>query len=304
MAKGFEGLVSDEFAKLFFPNLLHQLEKEVMYRFAGESVSYDKIKKAYARLSLTELGYLLGAFRYVNRKAFVHPRFQVFAQTDAMIPVWHRPDISALVNEALAELNKIRRRKRDISVPEYENLLEPLLSLDGVLLVNTSQPMVILGMLALANLGQDSTVLEVGSGCGYLVALAAGIAQQGKVYGVEKIPALAEFSQKRLSLFGNVRIYQGDALEPLPTEIPQGAGFDAIIFSAGTTDAVARRFAAKLKTGGRVVAPIEIAGGKCALAVYARTMAGCDQIIPQEPYQVSFTPLERAASQTTTFAGH
>lgn len=297
MAEGFEDLVSDAFAELFMPQLRVAQKNGIARAFAGEYTCYDELEETYSGLSLTPLNSLLEAFKAVLRLHFVHPIFFEFANSDLIIPVWHRPEIGAPAKEALAGINRAYKEKGGITSEDYAKAWSLVASADSEGWINTSQPTLILGMLALANLRANSAVLEVGSGCGYLATLAAKIAQQGAVYGIEKIPALANFSQERLRQFGNVHIYQSNALEGLPEELAQSSNLDAIIFSAGTTEEVARNFAPKLKTGGRIVVPIqrgtpeEIASGRCLLAVYVRTEAGCDAIMPEKA-NVKFTLLK------------
>ncbi len=297
MAKGFEELMSDAFAELFMPQLRAQQKNGIARAFAGEYPQYDKLKETYSGLSLTSLYSLLEAFKAILRHQFVHPIFFEFANSDLIIPVWHHPEIGPLARKALDGIDAAYKEKGGVTSEDYAQAWNLVTSANRDGWINTSQPTLILEMLALANLRTDSAVLEVGSGCGYLAALAAKIAQQGAVYCIEKIPALANFSQERLRQFGNVHIYQSNALEGLPEELAQISDLDAIIFSAGTTEEVARSFATRLKTGGRAVAPIqrgtpeEIAKGRCLLAVYIRTEAGYDAIMPEKA-DVKFTLLK------------
>ena len=63
-----------------------------------------------------------------------------------------------------------------------------------------SQPYTIAMMLSLLKLKPNQKVLEVGSGCGYVLALISEITKS-KVYGIEIIKELAEKSKQNLEMF-------------------------------------------------------------------------------------------------------
>ncbi|HIH33529.1 MAG TPA: protein-L-isoaspartate carboxylmethyltransferase, partial [Candidatus Diapherotrites archaeon] len=55
-----------------------------------------------------------------------------------------------------------------------------------------SQPSTIAAMLENLQVRKDQKVLEIGSGCGYVLALLSKIAgSKGKVFGIELLPELA-----------------------------------------------------------------------------------------------------------------
>lgn len=114
-----------------------------------------------------------------------------------------------------------------------------------------SQPYLVGLMTNAAELGQDSTVLEIGTGSGYAAAVLSQIARE--VYTIERIPELAEGAQKVIQELGykNVHIKIGDGSVGWPEMGP----FDAIISTAGTS-AIPESFYDQLKPSGRVVIPI------------------------------------------------
>lgn len=180
MAKGFEKLISDEFASVF-PNimLLPEGKKELLMAFSENShpTTYPS-SFAKTGLAFTPLEHLAKAFNEVPREAFIHPQFQHFAYSDAAIPIWHNPELGTLASKAVEEFSRGNNEQAN------EHLKQML---SGEYL-NTSQPMLILKMLALANIQRASHVMEIGSGCGYATALAAKIASSGKAVGVEIKP--------------------------------------------------------------------------------------------------------------------
>jgi protein-L-isoaspartate(D-aspartate) O-methyltransferase len=114
-----------------------------------------------------------------------------------------------------------------------------------------SQPYIVAAMLEAAELEEDDTVLEIGSGSGYAAALLSRIA--GKVYAVERHAALTEAARERMRALGyrNVELKTGDGSGGWP----QAAPFDAIIVSAGGPR-VPKALKSQLAIGGRLVIPV------------------------------------------------
>jgi protein-L-isoaspartate(D-aspartate) O-methyltransferase len=117
-----------------------------------------------------------------------------------------------------------------------------------------SQPSTIAIMLEMLDLKPGMTVLEVGSGSGYVSALMSKIVgQKGKVYGIEIIKELAEQSKKNLSNEGitNAEIINADGSNGLKEKIQ----FDRIIISCACPF-VPKTLFEQLKEDGKIVAPI------------------------------------------------
>ncbi|MFW5790101.1 MAG: protein-L-isoaspartate(D-aspartate) O-methyltransferase [Bacillota bacterium] len=114
-----------------------------------------------------------------------------------------------------------------------------------------SQPYIIAAMLIRLNLDEDSSVLEVGSGCGYVLAILSQIVAQ--VYGIERQSALAERSKRTINRLGydNVEIKYGDGKLGWVEKSP----FDGIIVSAATSE-VPEKLLAQLKIDGRMILPL------------------------------------------------
>ena len=95
------------------------------------------------------------------------------------------------------------------------------------------------------------TMLEIGTGSGYLTACAARLCAH--VESVEIVPALAQSATKRLNEMGvsNVTVLEQDASKVWDAK----DGYDAIAFS-GAVPFVTDYFKHKLKTGGRLFAMI------------------------------------------------
>ena len=146
-----------------------------------------------------------------------------------------------------------------------------------------SQPMIVAQMIALAGIGPESVVLEVGAGSGYAAAVMGQIAH--RVYSIEWYAELARTAAERTAALGydNVEISQGDGTLGLPEAAP----FDAILVAAGgprVPDTLRRQ----LRVGGRLVIPVAIDGHQ-VLTVVERT--GEDSFTEAEHCAVVFVPL-------------
>lgn len=113
-----------------------------------------------------------------------------------------------------------------------------------------SQPYTIAMMLFLLELKKEQRVLEIGSGCGYVLALMSQMIK-GKVFGVEIVKELAEKSQKNLRDYKNVKIYNKNGSKGLQEKAP----FDRIIISAACKE-IPKKLVSQLKNNGIIVAPV------------------------------------------------
>ncbi len=117
-----------------------------------------------------------------------------------------------------------------------------------------SQPSTIAKMLELLDVKPTQTVLEVGSGSGYVLALLSCLTQQkNTVYGIELMPALS--ARARIALdrqqLSDVQIKTGNGIFGWPEVAP----FDRILISAAS-DTVPPQLIKQLKEGGKLVAPL------------------------------------------------
>ena len=117
-----------------------------------------------------------------------------------------------------------------------------------------SQPSCITTMLEMLDLKKSQKVLEIGSGCGYVLALLSEIVgKSGFVYGIERIKELAESSRRNLKNYSNVYVYCGNGTKGLLEHAP----FDRILISAALKE-IPEQLKHQLKDDGIIVAPIEI----------------------------------------------
>ncbi|MEK6824994.1 MAG: protein-L-isoaspartate O-methyltransferase [Nanoarchaeota archaeon] len=113
-----------------------------------------------------------------------------------------------------------------------------------------SQPSTIAFMLDLLELKPNLSVLEIGSGSGYVLALIDAITSS-KVYGVEIIKELARSSQRVLEHNKNIIIINKSGSRGLPEHAP----YDRILISASACR-VPLYLLNQLKDGGIIVASV------------------------------------------------
>jgi len=147
-----------------------------------------------------------------------------------------------------------------------------------------SQPYIVALMTDLADIDQDSNVLEVGTGSGYQAAVLAEIVQH--VYTIEIIEALGLRAQETLHRLGyrNVTVRIGDGYHGWPEHAP----FDAILVTAAA-ESIPTPLVEQLKPGGRLVIPIGREYSTQALMLVEKNRDG--GIRQREILPVGFVPL-------------
>ncbi len=154
-----------------------------------------------------------------------------------------------------------------------------------------SKPNVVARMCELllgSQLAQESgglgRVLEIGTGCGYQAAVLSHLARE--VYTLERLRGLHDKARDNLRPFrlANVHLLLGDGM----VGFASGAPYAAIIVAAGG-NAVPQAWSDQLAVGGRLVAPMALAGEQQMLLVIDKTLQGLKQSV-LEP--VHFVPLK------------
>ncbi|MFZ2856179.1 protein-L-isoaspartate(D-aspartate) O-methyltransferase [Acidovorax sp.] len=179
----------------------------------------------------------------------------------------HRFVDSALVNQAYEDTSLPIGLAQTISKPSVvARMCELLLGADGV------------------RAGGLGRVLEIGTGCGYQAAVLSRVARE--VYSVERLRGLHEKARDNLRhlRLANVHLLFGDGMQGYA----KGAPYAAIIAAAGG-EAVPQAWCDQLAAGGRLVAPMALAGGQQVLLVIDKTAHGLKQSV-LEP--VHFVPLK------------
>lgn len=150
-------------------------------------------------------------------------------------------------------LNAFESVKREDFIPQelksnaYEDAPLPIGKAQTI-----SQPYTIAMMLSLLDLKKSQKVLEIGSGCGYALALISKIVgDNGKVFGIEIIKELAEKSKENLNDFKNIQIYHKTGMLGLKEKSP----LDRILISAAC-EKIPDALVNQLKDKGIIVAPV------------------------------------------------
>ncbi|MGM0420759.1 MAG: protein-L-isoaspartate(D-aspartate) O-methyltransferase [Bacillota bacterium] len=147
-----------------------------------------------------------------------------------------------------------------------------------------SQPYIIASMLRKMEIESVEKVLEIGSGCGYVLAIMSRIVS--KVYGIERQPQLAQMSKSNIYKldYENIEIKVGDGRKGWPEKAP----FDGIIVSA-STDKVPKPLLEQLEIGGRLIIPL---GGDFLQKLVLFTKENEEEITREELEPVRFVPLK------------
>ncbi|MBU0907769.1 MAG: L-isoaspartyl protein carboxyl methyltransferase [Nanoarchaeota archaeon] len=115
-----------------------------------------------------------------------------------------------------------------------------------------SQPCTIAFMLSLLDLKPKQKILEIGSGCGYVLALLAEISPESQIIGLELIPGLARKSKSFLKNYQNIKVLTKNGFQGLPSKAP----FDKILISA-SADNLPKHLYSQLTSKGIIVTPVK-----------------------------------------------
>lgn len=148
-----------------------------------------------------------------------------------------------------------------------------------------SQPYIVAAMTQLLQLGPDSRVLEIGTGCGYQTAVLAEVA--GEVWSVERIRELADAAAERLARLGysNVHVRVGDGMQGWPDAAP----YDGIIVTAAAAGGIPPALIDQLARNGHMVIPVGAGRFEQTLMLVEKDAEGGIRRTPGLP--VAFVPL-------------
>ncbi len=114
------------------------------------------------------------------------------------------------------------------------------------------KPLISARLLQELNIQEDETVLEIGTGSGYLTALLSQLAQH--VYSIDKNSHFIEKAKTALASLGiqNVTLVTSDAIE----QTIENGPFDVVACTASFPDQVPQTVLENIKVGGRMFAVI------------------------------------------------
>lgn len=147
-----------------------------------------------------------------------------------------------------------------------------------------SQPYIVALMTDLAEIDEDSVVLEVGTGSGYQAAVLAELARH--VYTIEIIEELGQRAERVLQRLGysNVTVRIGDGYNGWPVHAP----FDAILVTAAPEE-IPQSLIDQLAPGGRLVIPVGATNAVQSLLLVRKDAEG--HVSKQSVLPVGFVPL-------------
>lgn len=161
-------------------------------------------------------------------------------------------DIRARGVDDLEILQRFDRVPRHIFLPEG---VQPRAYEDAPIPIGfgqtASQPSLQAYYLSILDPGSEDTVLEIGTGCGYLTALLSLTAD--RVYSVERIRELSQRARRALDDFGvkNAALLVGDGTIGWRKYAP----FDVIVVSAAAPS-IPQALMDQLADGGRMLIPV------------------------------------------------
>lgn len=148
-------------------------------------------------------------------------------------------------------------------------------------------PKIEAGLLQALNVKANETVLEIGTGSGYLTALLASLARH--VVTVEIIPELKEQAETRFKTHGivNISCECGDAAEGWP----QNGPFDVIVVT-GSMPGMPHELRESLTIGGRLFA---VVGDGPAMSALLISCTGKNQFTHRSLFETELAPLSNVA---------
>lgn len=188
----------------------------------------------------------------------------------------------ARVLAAMAQVERHRFVDTALATQAYEDTSLPI-----GLGQTISKPSVVARMVELMLAGLPAAagrVLEVGTGCGYQAAVLACVTRE--VYSIERLRGLHEKARENLRplRIPNVHLLFGDGMQGFA----KGAPYAGIIAAAGG-EAIPAAWVEQLAVGGRIVAPMQVPGGKQALVLLEKTQREVRQSVLES---VHFVPLK------------
>jgi len=191
---------------------------------------------------------------------------------------------SALNARVMATMAKVPRHEFvPAQVKDHAYMNRPLPIGEGQTI---SQPYIVALMTDLADVDEDSIVLEVGTGSGYQAAILAElVAHVYTIEIVERLGKQAARDLKRLN-YENVTVKIGDGYNGWPEHAP----FDAILVTAAP-EKVPEPLIQQLKPGGKLVIPVGRQSMSQSLLVIEKKPDG--KIEKHDVLPVGFVPLTR-----------
>jgi protein-L-isoaspartate(D-aspartate) O-methyltransferase len=146
----------------------------------------------------------------------------------------------------------------------YEDVL---IAIDAKRGINNGQPSLHAQCIDALDLRAGETVLQIGAGAGYYTAILAELVRpEGRVIAYEIEPDIAARAAANLALYPQVEVRARSGVQDLPLA-------DAIYVNAAASHPL-RAWLDALKTGGRLIFPLQAAGSTGAMLMVTRPERG------------------------------
>ncbi len=150
-----------------------------------------------------------------------------------------------------------------------------------------SQPFIVALMTQLLDPKPGDRILEVGTGSGYQMAILAAIG--ATVYGIERVPALAEQARRRVIDqlgYTGIQVRVGNGFSGWPEAAP----FDGILVTAAP-ETLPPRLVEQLRPGGHLVVPLGPTQGPQHLTRVSKAAEDSGPLRHDPILPVAFVPL-------------
>jgi protein-L-isoaspartate(D-aspartate) O-methyltransferase len=190
-----------------------------------------------------------------------------------------REKLSERVMEAMSEVPREKFIPPALTERAFNNGPLPIGSGQTI-----SQPFIVALMTDLLEVGEQTSILEIGTGSGYQTAVLSLLAE--KVYSVEIIPSLSEEAEARFKEmhYDNIKTRIGNGYEGWPEFAP----YDGIIVTAAAPH-IPDALINQLKPGGRLVIPVGVPHAHQELMLLEKHQK--DKVRSNKILDVAFVPL-------------
>ncbi len=145
--------------------------------------------------------------------------------------------------------------RADFVIPEYREKAYFDVALPIGLGQTISQPLTVAFMLELLSVEENQKILDIGAGSGWQTALLAEIVgPKGKVFALERIPAICQFGRENIGKCPNLLARIDYRCQDAGLGLEKEAPFDRII-AAAEARAVPKSWLDQLGSPGRMVVP-------------------------------------------------
>ena len=229
------------------------------------TVAIDQMQRRLWREMVSEKGALRAPSTVIESAYFATPRHRYVST----YRTWDNP----------------RWRAGDLGEVYSDNSLILVGDENAGAISSASQPSFILSLVDSLDIRPGHRILEIGSGCGWLVAIMAHLAgPDGRVYGVEILPELVRQSRQNLAEIRTATIHCADGRDGFPPSAP----YDRII-STAAMPTIPPALLDQTAPGARLLLPIATGEAtRCNVVLYERVSGGLAVIKAQDGY---FVPL-------------